>query len=188
MRYTIIGGLNGVGKSTVYSALTEEEMKGLGKRINVDEIVSTLGDWRDEAIQFAAGKQAVNTIRDCLNAMCDFHQESTLSGRTILNTIMKAKDRGYVVHLWYIYVASVDIAKQRVLSRVANGGHGIHEDIIERRSTTSLEILKTIVPLCDEVRLYDNTVAFYPVARIVEEQLKVLDKAIPQTILSCLTV
>ena len=187
MRYTIIGGLNGVGKSTVYSALTKTEMNKLGKRINVDEIVSALGDWRDETIQFIAGKQAVKTIRDCLNTRCDFHQESTLSGHTILSTIKKAKEIGYSIHLWYIYVSSVEIAKQRVLSRMENGGHGIPEDVIERRSSTSLATLKTIIPFCNEVKLYDNTVAFYPVARIVDCQLKIFDKNIPAQILSCLT-
>jgi len=185
--YTIIGGLNGVGKSTIYSTLTSSEIRKLGKRINVDEIVSSLGDWKDIKIQYAAGMQAVRAIRDCLDSICDFHQETTLSGHTILNTIMKAKGRGYSIHLWYIYVASVELAKQRVLARVSNGGHGIPEHIIERRSVTSLAMLRKIVPLCDEVRVYDNTIAFNPVARIVNNQLKIFDKTIPMEILSCLS-
>ena len=187
MRYTIIGGLNGVGKSTVYSTLTEAETCNLGKRINVDEIVAALGDWRDDKVQFMAGKQAVRRIKAYLTAGCDFHQESTLSGQTILNTVNEAKSRGYSIHLWYIYVDSVETAKQRVFTRVANGGHGVADEVIERRSLTTLTTLKKLVPLCDEVKLYDNTVAFNLVAKIVGGNLKIFDKSIPQKILSCLT-
>ncbi|MCL2200042.1 MAG: hypothetical protein FWB80_14100 [Defluviitaleaceae bacterium] len=38
MRYTIIGGINGVGKSTIYSSLPDGDVRALGKRVNVDEI------------------------------------------------------------------------------------------------------------------------------------------------------
>jgi len=186
MRFTVIGGLNGVGKSTIYSTLSDEEILALGKRINVDEIVSSLGDWWDIETQYTAGKLAVKEIKQCLNAGACFHQETTLAGRSILNTIKIAKSKGYSMHLWYIYVSNVEIAKQRVKSRVANGGHGIADDIIERRSITTLEGLKNVLPFCDEVRLYDNTTVFNPVARITNGKLIYLDKNIPAQIAACL--
>jgi predicted ABC-type ATPase len=65
MRYTIIGGINGVGKSTVYSLLTDAEKRGLGRRINVDEIVAGIGHWSDAKAQFAAGRKAVAALRVC---------------------------------------------------------------------------------------------------------------------------
>jgi len=37
MRYTIIGGINGVGKSTIYSSLSDADAGSLGKRINLDK-------------------------------------------------------------------------------------------------------------------------------------------------------
>jgi predicted ABC-type ATPase len=125
MRYTIIGGINGVGKSTIYSSLSDEDICLLGERINVDEIVSVHGDWRDVKIQYQAGRQAVKNIKTCLTNKIDFHQETTLAGKSIIKTISDAKNIGYSIHLWYIYVADVNIAKQRVHERVANGGHGI---------------------------------------------------------------
>lgn len=183
MKYTIIGGINGVGKSTVYSMLSDAEKLALGERVNVDEIASSLGDWRDSEIQIAAGKQAVRKIKGCLVSGQDFHQETTLAGRSIIKTVKTAKVKGFEICLWYIYVSHVDIAKERVLGRVADGGHGIHEDIIERRSVTSLETLKEIVPLCDELRVYNNTTVFTPVARVMSGKLKILDKCIPSHIL-----
>ena len=89
--------------------------------------------------------------------------------------------------MWYIYVSSVDLAKQRVLARVANGGHGIPDEVIERRSATSLQMLQTVVPLCDEVRVYDNTTAFTPVARIICGRFKAISRTIPPEIVRCLT-
>jgi len=65
MRYTIIGGVNGAGKSTIYVSQLDADVKALGKRINVDEIVSIYGDWRDTNIQFRAGKKAVAKIKTC---------------------------------------------------------------------------------------------------------------------------
>jgi len=186
MRYTIIGGINGVGKSTIYSSLFDEDVKALGKRINVDEIVTTYGDWRDTSIQFLAGKKAVKEIKACLQTKIDFHQETTLAGQSVLHTAKTAKAKGYSVHLWYIFVSDVEIAKQRVRTRVACGGHGISDEIIERRSITSLKTLKTLIPLCDEVWLYDNTVTYIPVAQIVNGIVTLLDKNIPPQILSCL--
>jgi len=139
MTYTIIGGVNGVGKSTIYAALPNADLNILGKRINVDEIVSTLGDWKDSNIQFQAGKQAVKEIKACLASKISFHQETTLAGQTLLHTVKIAKQLGYTIHFWYIYVSNIEIAKQRVKDRVTAGGHGIDDEIIERRHITSLQ-------------------------------------------------
>jgi len=186
MRYTIIGGVNGVGKSTIYSSLSDDDMYALGKRVNVDEIALVYGDWRDTKVQFQAGMQAVKEIKAYLNDKKDFHQETTLAGQSIPHTIMRAKEIGYTIHLWYIYVTNVELAMERVRARVASGGHGISDNVIERRSVASLKMLKTVIPLCDEVRLYDNTIAYNPVARVINGTTKILDKNIPPHILSCL--
>ncbi|MCL2603834.1 MAG: ATPase [Defluviitaleaceae bacterium] len=185
MKYTIIAGINGVGKSTIYSSLPAADVKALGKRINVDEIVSGIGDWRDTNAQFQAGKQAVNEIRTCLRLKIDFHQETTLSGQSILQTVKTAKTLGYDIHLMYIFVTDIEIAKQRVKERVALGGHGIPEDIIERRSVTSLKTLKNLVPLCDEIWLYDNTTAYNLAAKVIDGTIIIMDKRFPQEILDC---
>ena len=186
MTYTIIGGLNGVGKSTVYSLLSDKEKEQLGRRINVDEIVAEMGPWQDTKLQTIAGKHAVKNIKDCLNSKQNFHQETTLAGISILNTVKTAKEKGFYICLWYMYVKDVEIAKDRVLSRVIKGGHGVSEALIDKRSKTSIETLKLLIPLCDEVRVYDNTKAFTAVARITNNELKILDKTIPNDILSCL--
>jgi predicted ABC-type ATPase len=185
MRYTIIGGINGVGKSTIYSSLPHADVNALGRRINVDEIVSKIGNWQDAKTQYKAGKQAVNEIKSCLASQADFHQETTLAGQSVLHTVKSAKALGYTVYLWYIFVSDVEIAKQRVRSRVMAGGHGISDEIIERRSITSLKTLKALIPLCDEVWMYNNTISYNLAAKIINGKSLVLDKGIPQEILAC---
>lgn len=64
---------------------------------------------------------------------------------------------GYRIELHYIGVESAEIAKERVARRVSHGGHGISDNLIEKRYAESLENLKKILPLCDYAALHDNT-------------------------------
>lgn len=121
-KYILIAGVNGAGKSTLYETLDElQEMS----RINTDELVKEMGDWRDKAIIIAAGKKAVKLLNQFLSEGITFNQETTLCGKSILRSIRKAKEMGYCIELHYVGVDSVDIAKERVKSRVNKGGHGI---------------------------------------------------------------
>lgn len=72
----------------------------------------------------------------------------------------------------YIGVESPDIAKERVRIRVSKGGHGIPEDTIERRYRKSLENLREVMNVCDELNIYDNTARFEQIAYMVNGELK----------------
>lgn len=61
-----------------------------------------------------------------------FNEETTLTGKTILKIIDKAKDLGYKIHLYYIGIDNPEIAKERVKNRVTRGGHGISPDVIKK--------------------------------------------------------
>ena len=77
-KYIIIAGVNGAGKSTLYETL--DELKEM-PRINTDEIVKTLGDWRDTSVLMKAGKQAVKLLNQYMSEGVTFNQETTLCGR-----------------------------------------------------------------------------------------------------------
>lgn len=64
------------------------------------------------------------------------------------------------------------LAKERVKQRVRNGGHGIPDADIERRYTESLSNLKKIIPLCNRVKIYDNTISFRKIASFVNGECK----------------
>lgn len=156
-KYVLIAGVNGVGKSTLYQSLQSlQDMP----RVNTDEILREFGDWRNIGDVIVAGKIAVKRISQYFDEGITFNQETTLCGKSILCNIKKAKKRGYFIELHYIGVESVDIAKERVLERVKQGGHGIAEKEIEKRYVNTFDNLKLILPECDLTAFYDNTLEF----------------------------
>lgn len=159
--YTIFAGVNGAGKSTLY--LTTSSIQN-DNRVNTDEIISTIGNWRNAEDNIKAGKIAVSKIKEYFRNMESFNQETTLCGRSILANIRKAKELGYRIEMYYVGVTSVEIAKSRVRQRVLSGGHGVSEKDIERRYCQSFENLKSILSFCDIAVLYDNTDFFKKIA------------------------
>jgi len=153
-KYVLLAGVNGAGKSTLFSlivSLSEIE------KINLDESVREIGDWRDSKVVSLAGKQVITRINKYFEEGISFSQETTLCGKSILRNIQKAKDLGYYIEMHYVGVDSPDIAKERVANRVKQGGHGVSDEDVERRYVETLKNLKEVLPKCDLVAIYDNT-------------------------------
>ncbi len=172
-KFTIFAGVNGAGKSTLYYT---EANRDLGIRLNSDEILHSLGlDWRDSSAQMLAGKNLLKLQKECLENGVSFNQETTLSGKTILNAIKKAKELGYLIHLRYVGVATPEIAKERVKQRIARGGHGVSGGTIERRFKTSKENFLQVYRYCDSIIIYDNTEQMTCVASIKNGELELME-------------
>ena len=160
-RYIIIAGTNGAGKTTLYE--TNPELFQI-TRVNVDEIVREFGSWTNFSDVMKAGQIALKRIMDCFDKKISFNQETTLCGHSIKNNNKRAISLGYNVEIYYIGLDTADLAVDRVMKRVEKGGHGIPEDDIRRRYEESLRALKELIPLCDIVRVYDNSEFFHIVA------------------------
>ena len=156
-KYVIIAGVNGAGKSTLYQI--NDNLKTL-PRVNVDEIVKEIGDWKKVEDVFAAGKIAVKKIKKYFEEGISFNQETTLCGKSIIRNIRKAKSLDYFIELHYVGVDSVEIAKERVKHRIENGGHGIPERDIEKRYEETFKQLNCILNECNLIAFYDNTEIF----------------------------
>jgi predicted ABC-type ATPase len=157
-KYILYAGVNGAGKSTLYNTTYYGCEKML--RINTDEIVRELGDWKNTADLMKAGKIAVEKLKQYMEDGVTFNQETTLCGHSIYNAIVKAKKRGYFIEMHYVGVDSAEIAVERVAKRVEEGGHDVPRVDVERRYIESMKNLVCIIPLCDLVALYDNTKKF----------------------------
>lgn len=175
-KYIIFAGVNGAGKTTLYQ--TDSTYKKL-PRVNLDEIVRKFGSWRNNADVLMAGKIAVKQIKDLFDNEESFTQETTLCGHSILKNIEKAKQLGYKVELYYVGLASSELAKQRVAQRVRDGGHGIPPKDIERRYVESLKNLEKVIPICERVKIYDNTKALKKIASFVRGDCKDCAEDIP---------
>ena len=155
--FYLFAGVNGAGKSTLYNSESLNNDIKNTIRINTDEIVREIGDWRNNSDQLKAAKMAINLRNECFLYGKSFNEETTLTGKTILKTIDRAKELGYELQLFYVGVNSPEIAKERIKSRVEKGGHHIENDIVEKRYYESLKNLKEIILKFDKVYLYDNS-------------------------------
>jgi len=152
--YTIIGGVNGVGKSSLSGVLSAENTD-LGIIIDTDKITAELG-----GDKIKGGKIAIKRIENCLEKGFNFTQETTLSGVRTLKTIQKARERNYFIRLYYIGVSSSAESISRIKNRVAKGGHDIPPQDVERRYNKRFSDLAKILPYCDEAVFFDNENGF----------------------------
>lgn len=172
--YTIIGGVNGVGKSSLSGVLSVEN-SDLGIIIDTDKITQELG-----GDKIRGGKFAVKRISDCLNKGINFTQETTLSGVRTLKTIQRAKELGYFIRLYYVGVSSLEESIVRIKNRVRKGGHNISDQDIIRRYNKRFEDLSRVLPYCNEVRFFDNNNGFIEVAEYKNGMLIIKTEQIPQ--------
>lgn len=174
--FTIIGGVNGTGKSSLTGVL-KSQISDLGIIIDADKIAQekTGGD------NMKAGRLAVRRIRDCLNKGVCFTQETTLSGFT---TAKKASAAGYYVRLFYVGLDSVEESLDRIKNRVAHGGHDIPANVVKRRFSIRWDALSDALPYCDEAVFYDNYNGFVEVANYRNGELILKGDYRPKWILS----
>ena len=152
--YTIIAGVNGVGKSS-FSGVLRSERNDLGYIIDVDRIGA-----ESNRAPIDAGKIAIKKIKDILAKEISFSQETTLSGQRIEKTVKTAKEKGYAIRLFYIGLSTVEECLGRIRNRVEKGGHNIGADDVKRRYCKRFDDLIKILPYCDEVRFFDNENGF----------------------------
>ena len=153
---TIFAGTNGTGKTTLYYQELENG-KEFGYRINIDEFVSSFGDWRETKDQIRASKIAIRLREQYIKERKDFNIETTLCGNSILSLFKELKEKGYFIALYYIGLDNPEIAKERVKIRVKKGGHNVEESKIEERYYKSLKNLEVILPFCDKLIIFDNS-------------------------------
>lgn len=176
--YNLIAGVNGAGKTSLYSILKEDG--NLGARINIDELVGRMGSWKDTLLQIRAGRMALELLNRCIDRRITFHQETTLPGATIVKAMERAKSCGYRIRLFFVGLESADVAVERVKRRVSLGGHGIDERTIRKRFEKMPENLRQILPLCDSAVFFDNTYRFRQVAVMQDGRLVDCDAAPPE--------
>ena len=166
--YTIIGGVNGVGKSS-FTGLLKEQRSDLGIIIDVDRITAELG-----GNALAGGKAALKKIQDCIDKGVSFTQETTLSGRKTEATARQVKDLGYCIRLFYIGLDSAEESLSRIENRVKRGGHDIPHDDVIRRFAGRWEAVAKVLPYCDEADFYDNDNGFVLVAEYRNGELRTI--------------
>ncbi|GAB4051599.1 zeta toxin family protein [Spirosoma litoris] len=152
----IMAGPNGAGKTTAAYTLLPEVMK-IKEFVNADEIARGLSPFNVEAVAFEAARIMLQRIEQLMSQGVDFAIETTLSTRSYVQTIRRAQQLDYSVSLYYFWIPSAEVSKERVAMRVSRGGHNIPADVIERRYARSLvNLTKLYIPVCDYVVIFNN--------------------------------
>jgi predicted ABC-type ATPase len=157
MNVYIIGGPNGVGKTT-FARKFLPKYANCKNFINADLIAQGLAPFSPDVAAIRAGRLMLGEIRSFAARGVSFGFETTLSGRSYLRLIQRLKGRGYKVHFFFLWVKSVDIALARVSDRVLKGGHDVPEAFVRRRFERSIRnFCERYRPLAGSWYLFDNS-------------------------------
>lgn len=153
----IIAGYNGAGKTTASFTILPEILE-CKEFVNADEIAKGLSPFQPEKVSFEAKRIMLNRINELLSKSKNFAFETTLSTRSYKNKIIEAKDKGYRVTLLFFWLQNIDLVKERVKTRVSEGGHNIEPEVIEKRYIKGIKNLFDIyLPIVDGALIFDNS-------------------------------
>lgn len=153
----IIAGCNGAGKTTASMSILPEVLH-CKEFINADEIARGLSPLNVDSVSLEAGRLMLKRIDDLLEAEKTFAIETTLTTTSYVQLVKLAQKKGYKVNLLFFWLNSVELAKERVKQRVAEGGHNISEEVIERRYTNGIKnLFDLFIPIVDSFSIYDNS-------------------------------
>lgn len=171
-QYTIIGGVNGAGKSSLTGVL-KAERSDLGQIIDVDKLAIQHGGFIE------GGKAAVRLQAQYIAEGISFTQETTLAGQRPLRMIREAKEAGYHVRLFYVGISSAEEALRRIENRVRKGGHDIPRADVLRRFQERNTALARVLAYVDEATFYDNENGFAVVAEYRNGELLTRGQYLP---------
>lgn len=174
----IIAGCNGAGKTTASFTILPEILN-CKEFINADEIAKGLSPFQPEKVFFEAGRIMLNRINELLEGNNNFAFETTLATKSYKSKIIKAKENGYTVTLLFFWLQNIDLAIERVKTRVAEGGHHIETPVIKRRYINGIKNLFNIyLPIVDEVLIFDNSLGkpILLASKTLETEINIIEK------------
>ena len=153
----IIAGCNGAGKTTASFTILPEVLD-CKEFINADEIAKGLSPFQPESVAMQAGRIMLARMDELLQKGETFAFETTLATKSYKQKIEWAQANGYEVTLLFFWLDSPNMAKKRVAQRVAEGGHSIPSETIERRYHNGIVNLFAIyINMVDICYIFDNS-------------------------------
>ncbi len=174
----IIAGCNGAGKTTASFTILPDILD-CKEFVNADEIAKGLSPFQPEKVAFEAGRIMLHRIDELLYQKENFAFETTLSTKSYKNKVLAAKNKNYNVTLLFFWLKNPELAKERVKTRVLEGGHNIPEDVIERRYARGIiNLFEIYIPISDQVLIFDNSEGQHQLLaeKSGNEELNILDE------------
>ena len=153
----IIAGCNGAGKTTASFTILPEVLD-CKEFINADEIAKGLSPFQPESVAVQAGRIMLARMDELLQKGETFAFETTLATKSYKQKIEWAQANGYEVTLLFFWLNTSKLAKKRVAQRVAEGGHNIPDEIIERRYHSGItQLITTYMDMIERYYIFDNS-------------------------------
>src|SRR5437879_465876 len=126
-----LGGINGAGKTTSSRSLLANTLKVM-TFVNADVIAQGLSGFNPDAVALRAGRIMLEQLDELTAQRANFAFETTLAGKTYASWLNSLRESAYKVHLFYFWLAKVEMAIDRVATRVRKGGHHVPEATIRQ--------------------------------------------------------
>ena len=173
----IIAGSNGSGKTTFAKKFLPDYAR-CQHFINSDLIAKGLSPFSPQTSAMKAGRLVLEQITDLARQGLDFGFETTLAGKLYINRLKNLKRSGYSLHLFFLWVPTIELAMARIKDRVADGGHDVPAHDVRRRFSRGINnLFKFYRPLLDSWILLNNSSTTPSlIAKEKENQLTIIDE------------
>ena len=158
-----IAGPNGAGKSTFFAS----HVASAGLRfVNADDLARELG------IDAADAARLANELRAALVEQGESFAFETVFSDPVGDKVeflrRAATEKGYIVVVCFIGVASADVSRERVAMRVLQGGHDVPDEKLAARFARTTANLTRAIRALPHVLVYDNDDLARPFRRVAE--------------------
>ena len=155
----VIAGPNGSGKTSVTSKILHHEWLEDSEYINPDNIArDVFGDWNNQDAVLKAANYCNNWRERCLAERKSHIFETVMSASDKVDYILRAKEAGFFIRLFFVSTESPTINAKRVANRVLNGGHDVPIPKIISRYDKSIVNCEILSPIVDGLYVYDNSI------------------------------
>lgn len=155
----VIAGPNGSGKTSVTNKFLHHEWAEGVTYINPDQIAKDIfGDWNSHDAVLKAANYCAELREKCLNEKKSFVFETVLSAKDKIDFLIKAKEAGFFIRIFFIGTNHPSINAARIANRVLEGGHDVPITKIVSRYTKSMLQARIAGILSDRFYVYDNSV------------------------------
>ncbi|MBD5414890.1 MAG: AAA family ATPase [Bacteroides sp.] len=155
----IIAGPNGSGKTSITQKFLHHEWAEGTTYINPDQVAKDMfGDWNNSESVLKAANYCSELREQCLKDKKSFVFETVFSAPDKIDFVVRAKQAGFFIRIFFISTSNPAINASRIANRVMKGGHDVSITKIISRYYKSIRNCKTVSSIVDRLYIYDNSV------------------------------
>lgn len=155
----VIAGPNGSGKTSVTSKILLHKWLENSEYINPDNVArDVFGDWNNQDAVIKAANYCNDWREKCLFGRRNHIFETVMSANDKVDYILRAKEAGFFIRLFFVSTESPTINAKRVAKRVLNGGHDVPIPKIISRYDKSIANCRILSSVVDRLYVYDNSI------------------------------